>query len=312
MTMTRSQFGDLFASKLPYLEEIGQDEYRLWSERGVARRVFDVVPAPNMYYDRTGVTGLGLMSEKSEGEDAAEDRLYQGFDVRLNCKVYELQVPTSWEVALTDPQEVLSTLTPYLGRSAAETIDYYGASIINNGFTATAATWMSKLPDGLALFSRSHLTAGPDSDVFHTRQSTHEDLSNSALQNALNTFRAQLNDRGFTINIQPRVLLVPPALEWLAIQIMRNPAEHGTAERNINPITNVVDMEIVQWPALTDTDSFFILGTPGETGLRMAVAEEMWMAHDIDFDSTGFKSKNHINMAWGWMHAWGVWGSAGA
>lgn len=312
MTMTRDQFVDFFASKQPYLEEIFEDDYKLWSTRRIARRIFDVVPAPLMYYDKTGRTGLGLMSEKGEGENAAQDRLYQGFDVRLSCKVYELQVPTSWEVALTDPEDALSSLAPEFAKSGADSVDYYAASIINNGFTATAADWMSKLPDGLALFSRSHLTAGPDSDVFHTRQSTHEDLSNSALQNALNTFRAQVNHRGMLINIEPKVLLVPPALEWLAVQIMRNPAEHGTAERNINPITNVVDLEIIMWPGITDPDSFYIFGTPSDTGLRMAVGEDLWLAHDVDFDSTGFKSKAHMNMAWGWVHAWAVWGSTGS
>jgi hypothetical protein len=122
----------------------------------------------------------------------------------------------------------------------------------------------------LAEFVYAFLTTNPniyDGSALFTSGSPHTNLGSSALssgamQTGVIAMRKQADFAGKIIGVRPRFLVVPPDLEFVAMQICKSAGVPGSANNDINPMFGYTT-PIVS-PQLTDTTKWYMAADPRE------------------------------------------------
>ncbi|MDE2105241.1 MAG: hypothetical protein KGL39_48900 [Patescibacteria group bacterium] len=114
--------------------------------------------------------------------------------------------------------------------SFQQTKEIYGANVLN-----TATTYNNAIGgDGVALCSTSHPI---DGGTFANRPTTDVDLNEATLLNAMIAIRTNFRDNaGLKVFARGRKLIVPPALEPVAIRLTKTELRPGTADNDVNAI----------------------------------------------------------------------------
>ena len=112
--------------------------------------------------------------------------------------------------------------------SFQQTKEIYGANILN-----TATTYNSAIGgDGVALVSASHPIDGGTISNYSTTE-----LNEATLLNAMIGIRTNFKDQaGLKVFARGRKLIVPPALEPVAIRLTKTELRPGTADNDVNAI----------------------------------------------------------------------------
>ena len=111
-----------------------------------------------------------------------------------------------------------------------QTKEIYGTNILN-----TATTYNSQIGgDGVALCSTSHPI---DGTTVANRPTTDVDLNEATLLNSMIAIRTNFRDQaGLKVFARARKLIVPPALEPVAIRLCKTELRPGTADNDVNAI----------------------------------------------------------------------------
>lgn len=141
--------------------------------------------------------------------------------------------------------------------------------------------------DGNALFSAAHnnLLTGATSA-----------LSKDSLAQAVKLFKLQKDKDGEPIAIAPRILLVPPAKETLALELVRGITLIAAGSTDVvrpamNALANL-NLEVISSPWLTNDNAWYLFGNPAEVdtfeigylkGRRVPVIEQ----GETDFNTLG-------------------------
>jgi phage major head subunit gpT-like protein len=114
--------------------------------------------------------------------------------------------------------------------SFQQTKEIYGANILN-----TATTYNSAIGgDGVALCSTAHPI---DGSTVANRPTTDVDLNEATLLNSMISIRTNFRDQaGLKVFARARKLIVPPALEPVAIRLCKTELRPGTADNDVNAI----------------------------------------------------------------------------
>ena len=111
-----------------------------------------------------------------------------------------------------------------------QTKEIYGASVLNNAQTYNAAVG----GDGVSLCSTSHPIDG--GSVANT-PTTQVDLNEATLLNAMIAIRTNFRDQAnLKVFARGRKLIIPPALEPVAIRLLKTELRPGTADNDVNAI----------------------------------------------------------------------------
>lgn len=136
----------------------------------------------------------------------------------------------------------IKNLPEKLAKTAIRTL----SAAISNLFTQASGVGPT-LSDTIALFHTSHA---------NIRTTAGDALSFASWQTAIQDHYDQTEqESGEKLGINPWGVLVPSALRSTAIQILANDAEHGTADRNINPFQYAAERVVVV-PHWTDTNNW--------------------------------------------------------
>ena len=306
----RAQFPDLFlTSMLPCLDEVIFQRYQRWPPQ--YSQIFRMMTSARSIEQTTEVTGLGTFHQIAEGAPMRYDTAVPGFDKTYLHTQHGLGFKATRIMADDDRFGVIRSLASELGRSASETIEIAAASHFNNGFTAGVYAG----PDAVALFSTAHpmvksgltqqncLTAAADLDV-------------SSIELALTDFRRMKDPTGKRIRVKPRKLIVPPELEFAALEILKAQMRSDTANNTPNAFKLRSGLpgfdEVFVWDYLTDPDAWFILADPEDTELRFYWRERPNVVHDVDFDTRSIKTAMWYRCSSGWSNFYGVYGTPGA
>jgi hypothetical protein len=112
--------------------------------------------------------------------------------------------------------------------SFQQTKEIYGANILNTATTYNAAIG----GDGVALVSASHPIDGGTISNYNTVE-----LNESTLLNAMIAIRTNFKDQaGLKVFARGRKLIVPAALEPVAIRLTKTELRPGTADNDVNAI----------------------------------------------------------------------------
>ncbi len=146
---------------------------------------------------------------------------------------------------------------------ARVTQDQYAFGLFRNAFTTTLTA------DGVSFINAAHplIGGGTTSNVVSGA------LSNATLNTAIVTLRQQVNQAGVILGGVPTILLVPPALFQLAIQITQSALISDSGNNAINVWRSAYGITVYQTPYLGavagGSDTAWFLMTPQHSVSRV-------------------------------------------
>lgn len=272
--------------------------------------IFEKMNSTRAFEEEVGVTGFGLAAIKNEGTGIAYDEQEQGFVSRYTHVTYGLGFIITREmyedgIAVT----VALRRANSLAFSIRQTKEIVGANILNRAFTA--AYTMGSNSDGKELCATDHPNKA--GGTWRNELSTASDLSESALEQACIDIAGFTTDKGLTIAIRPKALIIPQALEFDAYRILESIGQSGTANNDINALrsSGKFPQGIMVNHYLTDTDAWFIK-TDCPDGLKYMERRADSFGTENDFDTENAKFKATFRGSFGWSDPRGIFGSPGA
>ena len=272
--------------------------------------IFEKMNSTRAFEEEVGVTGFGLAAIKNEGTGIAYDEQEQGFVSRYTHVTYGLGFIITREmyedgIAVT----VALRRANSLAFSIRQTKEIVGANILNRAFTA--AYTMGSNSDGKELCATDHPNKA--GGTWRNELSTPADLSESALEQACIDIASFTTDKGLTIAIRPKALIIPQALEFDAYRILESIGQSGTANNDINALrsSGKFPQGIMVNHYLTDTDAWFIK-TDCPDGLKYMERRADSFGTENDFDTENAKFKATFRGSFGWSDPRGIFGSPGA
>lgn len=142
--------------------------------------------------------------------------------------------------------------------------------------------------DGKALFATNHPVDG--ATVANTF-TTPLDLNETSLQQAMINIRSTfVNERNLKIHARGQKLVVPVALQPVAIRLIETDLRPGTANNDVNATTRMDSgslKDILVWDYLTSSTAWFVLTNYAKDGLLMMkrIAFETDMQVDFTTDN---------------------------
>lgn len=304
----RANYSDLFGpSALPALEELFRSELEMHPSR--RDMCFKTVSTDRDIWQASELHDLPLFQVVPEGTEYSYSRQRQGASKTIVPVKYGMGFSISEEAVDDGKFDFISDGIKKLAKSARESQEVSAMNIFNNGFGTTDQT----AADGLALFSSSHTM--PSGRTIRNQLSTASDLSASSLEQALIDFeQVFVGDTGIINRIMPKVLLVNPANKRYAMELIGSELKADTADNNMNSLKQD-GLIVVSSPHLTDTDAWFLLANPMETGLRIIsrkAIETKAGGADVGFLSDSILYKARYREKISITHVNGVFGTAGA
>jgi phage major head subunit gpT-like protein len=252
-----------------------------------------------------GMTGLGTMPTKPEGQPITYDTAYQGYKQTYTHTTRALGFQVTREMYEDDLYREIAKLPKELARSARETVEIITANHLNNAFSNTYTG-----SDGLELCSTLHTTVA--AGTYRNELSVAADLDATSLEQALIDIGTQfINDRGLKMAARPMKLIIHPANVWTAEKLLKSTLDPESAYNAVNPGKSSIPQGYMPMHYLTDADAWFIL-TDVPNGLNFFWRRRPEFATDNDFDSENAKYKATMRFSSGWTDPRGIFGSPGA
>lgn len=191
-----------------------------------------------------------------------------------------------------------------LTESFHQTKEIYGANQLN-----TATTYNSAVGgDGKALIATDHPI---DGGTYANRPTVDVDLNESSLLNAMIQIRTSFKDQaGLKMFARGRKLVIPAALEPVAIRLTKSELRPGTADNDVNAIMmtsgGLPDGYMVN-DYLTSATAWFLLTNIKGLNYMSRVAYEMDM--QVDFVTDNLLVKGYERYSFSYSNPRSIWGS---
>lgn len=187
--------------------------------------------------------GAGYFQSRGELQDVVQGTNRVGNQKTSSVVNYSKGIKISKNLFDDDQHAVVEKSVRDLGRLARVSRDRNALSVYNNGFSSQTSN------DAVALFSNSHTTLGGQTvDNLETGALT---LSN--LETGINSLLQQQTQDGTLGGHSPAVLLVPTALLREAMQITGSSLIPGSANNDINYLSEVWPGLQVRWSPFLST-----------------------------------------------------------
>lgn len=302
----RNNYDDLYGEDmLPALEELFMSTLELHPPR--RNELFKVVSTDRDIWQSSEIHDMPLYSEIAEGTEYNFNRPKQGASKTLKPVKYGLGFSISEEAVSDGKFDFISDAVRKMAESAQESQEIQAMSIINDGFTTVTT------PDGVSLFNTAHTL--PSGLTFRNKAAVDADLSKTALDEAITDFRTEfIGDTGIIKRMVPKVLLVHESQRMYAQELIGSDLTPDSADNNMNSLKGE-GLRVVSSPHLTDTDSWYLLDSPENTGLR--IVSRSPIETKAGESATGFMNDSILYKARyrekvGVIRPQGVWGSTGA
>lgn len=257
------------------------------------------------YVEDVLMTGTGAAGVKAEGAPVAYDSMSESYVSRYVFETIAMALSFS-EESLEDNLygDLGAKGAKAMARSMQHTKNVKGASILNNGFSASFTGG-----DGVALFSTAHpLKSG---GTAANKLTTDADLSETSLEDLLILMGNATDDRGLKIPVNAKKLIVPNALQFVAPRILKSDKRVGTADNDLNSIRSELGLGFAVNKYLTDDDAFFLV-TDAPDGLKYIERTPIKKNFEGDFESGNGRYRCRERYVFGWSDWRGAYGSAGA
>jgi hypothetical protein len=268
--------------------------------------LFDFESSDKAYEEMVEVTGFGLAPVKTEGGSTSYDTDSQGSVTRSTHVAYSLGYIVTREEQDDNLYEVVSKR-----RASANAFSMYttketvAANMYNRAFNSSYV-----FGDGVELLSTAHPTlAGNQSNELTVAA----DLSEVSLEDMVIQISQAKNSRGLNIRLQPRALIVPPALMFKAHRILKSELQNDTGNNAVNVLkaTGAIPDGVKVNHFLTDSDAWFVR-TNAPEGLKCFERVAIEFTKDNDFDTENAKAKSYERYSFSVGDWRSLYGSPGA
>jgi phage major head subunit gpT-like protein len=299
----RTSFPDLnLATMLPAIDEVVMAKYARFPDQ--YSEVFRMETSSRSIEQTTEVTGFGQFAVVPENDRTVYDDPLPGFNKTYVHAQYSLGFKVSRIAQDDDKFGVIRKLASELGKSAKETKEVACANVWNTGFTSATG------PDGKALFATDHPLIGGGTQSNRLSYATDPDVT--SIQLVLTQARQTVDHRGKKLRIPMRKMIVPPALEFIAAELLGGTDRPDTANRAINAFKRRSGMPSFEswmvYDYLSDPHAWFIQGEKEDTELRFYDREPFNTVHDVEFDSRSIKTAGWMRFSVGYNGFYGVLG----
>ncbi len=249
--------------------------------------VNEIKTSEKNYEDVVQDTGFMLAVVKGQGQGITYDANVQGYTTRATHVTYALGYAVTMEELQDDQYEAVSMARAKANAfSQNQTRENVVANVLNRGFSSSLQT----IGDGSAFFATTHaLSSG---GTMSNKPTTDVDLSEASLEDALVAIAGFQNDKGLTIAVKPKKLIVSRQNQFNAARILKSVYQNDTANNAINAIKamNIIPGDFMVNHYLTDVNAWFIQNDiPNGSGL--VFYERMPVTFDKDND---FNTKNAL------------------
>lgn len=263
--------------------------------------LFDIESSDKNYEEEVEVTGFGLVPEKAQGTAITYDSESQQTVTRYTHVSYGMGFIITREEIDDDLYEKRGvTRTQALAFSFRQTKENVAANVYNRAQTSGYTGG-----DGIVLSSVSHPTISGNQS---NRLTTAADLSEASLEDLCVQIMNAQNSRGLRIALQPKSLIIPPALTFEAARILKSVGQSGTANNDINALRSMgmfpEGVKVNHY--LTDTDAFFVR-TNAPQGMKLIERIKAEFKQDGDFDTDNLKYKGYERYSAGWTDFRGLY-----
>ena len=302
MAISRAQ---LLKELLPGLNALFGLEYARYGEEH--KEIYETEKSERSFEEETKLSGFSAAPVKAEGTSISYDNAQEAFTARYNHETIALGFSITEEAIEDNLYDSLSArYTKGLARAMAYTKQIKAAAVLNNGFSAQYVGG-----DAVPLFSTSHplVNGGVNSNT----PATQTDLNETSLEAAVIQIAAWTDERGLLIAAQPKKLIIPPALQFVATRLLETSLRVGTNNNDINALKNngSIPEGYTINHYLTDTSAWF-LTTDVPNGLKHFVRTPLQNSMDGDFDTGNVRYKARERYSFGWSDPLGVFGSSGS
>lgn len=318
--MNTGHFNDFVKGVSARVNEI-IDETKDLTPGFMSTGLFDSVKTDSLIYRTEGVTGLSYLEIVEEGDSLKYDRTYQAYKTEYVMKQSMKGVEISQLLMETRPAELEAKLdeVKQLRIAANRTLNVWAYQVLNNGFSTTDAVAnlpISRLQDGVAMFSTAHPSKVSGVANRSNRLASDPVLSESNLFTAVKTIREQKNGRGLPIGYEGKfVLVVPPALEKTAVEITQSVLRSGTPNNDVNYFEGGIDVVSSVYLGAAnnglDTQWFVIAKDAMEKPLKYVSLIDPKIEVDSDFDTKSVKVSVDMACAFGYSSWEATTGSDG-
>lgn len=309
MTISR---GQITKQLIPGLNKVFGTSYKsVVDEHSV---LFDKEKSNRSFEEEVLFSGLGAAPEKYEGQSIFYDDMRETYKVTYNHVTVALGFAITEEAVEDNLYPEMSKMRAQaLGRAMAVTKETRAADVYNNGFNSAYLGG-----DGVVLFSNAHPTlSGNQTNI----PSSHVDLSETTLEQAIIDIAGFKDERGIQVNAQAKSLHIPPALQFTACKILDSTLSTTTATNSTTGVTNVNDINALRVKGIipggyhvnhrfTDTDAWFIR-TDVPNGMKHFVRVGLETGDEGDFDTGNYRYKARERYSFGWSDWRAVYGTTG-
>lgn len=215
-------------------------------------RISTVVPSEQ---DSETYAWLGSVPGMREFKDERMPAGLLEHEYTIKNKTWEASIAVDRAAIEDDLYGQIKLRVQGLAREAKRHIDELVFSMLGKGFTTVCH-------DGQYFFDTDH-SEGESGTQSNKGTAA---LSASALQSAITAMSKFKDDKGKLLGIIPDVLVVPPDLQWTALELLNSTyypeliaAGAGEQKLSTNPLKGRLDLIVS--PYLTDTDNWFLLAT---------------------------------------------------
>jgi hypothetical protein len=302
MAISRAQ---LLKELLPGLNALFGLEYKKYGEEH--KEIFETETSERSFEEETKLSGFSAAPVKNEGSALAYDNAQEAWTARYVHETIAMGFSLTEEAIEDNLYDSLSArYTKALARAMAYTKQVKAASILNTAFTGGPT-----YGDGVVLCSTAHplVSGGTNSN----RPTVAADLNETSLEAAVIQIAGWTDERGLLIAAQPKKLIVPPSLQFVATRLLETELRVGTTDNDINALKN--NSSIREGYAinhyLTDTNAWFLM-TDVPNGLKHFVRSPLQNGMDADFDTGNSRYKARERYSFGVSDPLGIFGSPGA
>jgi|TARA_B100001964_G_scaffold225507_1_gene273406 hypothetical protein len=303
MAISRAQ---LLKELLPGLNALFGLEYAKYDDEH--EDVYETESSDRSFEEDLKLSGFNAAPVKDEGSAISYDNAQESFTARYNHETIAMGFAITEEAMEDNLYDSLSArYTKALARAMAYTKQVKAVNPFNNGFSGGSYN----SGDGVDLFSTSHplVSGGTNANT----PSTQADLNETSLEAGIITIAGWTDERGLLIAAQPRKLIIPPNLMFVAQRVLKSELRVATADNDINAIKSmgIIPDGFAVNHYLTDTDAWFVM-TDIPNGFKHFVRTAMETSMDGDFDTGNVRYKARERYSFGVSDPLGAYGSSGA
>jgi hypothetical protein len=302
MAISRAQ---LLKELLPGLNALFGLEYKKYGEEH--KEIFETETSERSFEEETKLSGFSAAPVKNEGSALAYDNAQEAWTARYVHETIAMGFSLTEEAIEDNLYDSLSArYTKALARAMAYTKQVKAAAILNTAF-AGGPTY----GDGQVLCSTAHplVSGGTNSN----RPTVAADLNETSLEAAVIQIAGWTDERGLLIAAQPKKLIVPPTLQFVATRLLETELRVGTNDNDVNALKNNSSIRegYTVNHYLTDTNAWFLC-TDVPNGLKHFVRSPLQNGMDADFDTGNSRYKARERYSFGVSDPLGIFGSPGA